>query len=187
VSPEFASGALTAAFSRAFNDEAHRGSESLSDDELDRAVSRVTLKINEARAQHPERAVQLERSDFDAVMESTYRNVVKADYKRMGYLRFRWNMRVTDGFWFGYPDTVFEIGGIAGRHLGADLNYSLQGMAWASVGAGIGEVNAAVHVWNYGQGLTGQGLRNFRQPPYSMRWATYGHQYFTSRAGGSNG
>ena len=175
---KFANGAVTAAFSRAFNDEAHKSSR----EDLENRKSALIKKINESILSNPYEDVQLGNNDFNVLTEWIYQKTLDEAYDKMNPIKFRYRMISADSVWFnGYAEAVFSIEGIAGRHLGTDINYMLQGMAWSMQGAPRWQMHSAVTQWNYAQGALGFGIRNFRQVPHAIRWADYGYDYHKNR------
>jgi RHS repeat-associated protein len=186
---KFATGAVTAAFARAYNDEKHANDARAQ--RIESAARQVRSAIRQSVQTNPDAAVQLSLRDFGVLVESAWLQAEAAGFGSMSYWEFRTGedgAQWADSNWLVYADTVFEISGLpgpySGRHLGADLNYMYQGMAWSLAGASLAEARGAVVAHNAWQLVTGEGYRNVPQIPHAQRWLEFGYRY-ASRSGGT--
>jgi hypothetical protein len=185
---KFANGAITAAFSRAFNEEFHLR-------EIQNA-NKVTAYIDDYIAKHPNQPIPLNAGQFGALAEKDYLQAQDFvnDNPDMSNREFVDNMQYGpgDGVMVAYQTQVFNIsglpGGYSGIHLGSDINYMLQGMAWTAKGIPMGYLNSAIEAHNFrqfmGDARSGNfSFRNIIQIQHAEQWADFGHSYYLQHSG----
>ncbi|NUO75134.1 MAG: hypothetical protein HOQ32_03885 [Lysobacter sp.] len=159
------------------------------------AAEAVAKQITAAIQSNPNQDASLDAGQLGVLASWTMIEVAKfqekfGSYKEMSTPRF---MELISGpvgdsifmnnVWAPQMFKVSEMPGeYGGRHLGASINYMMQGMAWNAGGYSKAQMNAAIRTWNTGQGLFGDGSRNFRQIPHAIRWAEFGYDYYSKRS-----
>lgn len=159
------------------------------------AAESVAKQITEAITKNPNQDAPLDAGQLGVLASWTMIEVAKfqekyGSYGEMSTPRF---MHLISGpvgdsifmnnVWAPHMFSVSGMpGGYGGRHLGASINYMMQGMAWNAGGYSKAQMNAAIRTWNTGQGVFGDGSRNFRQIPHAIRWAEFGYDYYSARS-----
>jgi len=174
---KFANGAITAAFSRAFNDEGHNKQE-----ERDEKIEALTKRIRDSYDNDPEKLIPLSSMDMALIIEeasaeaNSYplgnpltargRSVIGSQFEDFDTLLYR------------FTGAKFSFNG--GVHIAGNLNYVGVGVLMARYRA-YPLVFNAVGGWNVYQYFTeGYKVYNIKQIPSATRWAIYGMQHYDS-------
>jgi len=189
VSPDFANGAITAAFSYAFNELAHRSRDIVPDDDRLREMQDHAYGILE-RPAGADGVKELSFGELGVVMDYSAAYLDARSQARGGYMNLSGEEFGTelykhgDSIFFG-PESLGGFGGtqfrfvgaprgLQGVHYGGDINYFYQGFMQAARGNSLRGVHDTVIPWNVSQG-------NFSRIPQRLTWATFGYDYYRSR------
>ena len=190
---KFANGALTGAFSRAFNDELHsRFGDNRAftipkqSTQLKQLVDRANAIVN--RDPGEDGTVLITDAELQTVMSADYgllqfRMRQIGDYNKLGIAGFAYELRYHgDGMFYsvGNAGQVYNIsdGVMAGFHNGGDINYYYQGFMNNAAGSSIGGMNMTISAWNRYQYVSGEGEFNLAQIPLGKAWAKYGYENY---------
>jgi hypothetical protein len=195
---KFANGAMTAAMQFAFNQMGQGVAAKLADRRYVRAIERaneVRRYINDYIEANPDSPVPLTAAQIGAIAEKDYYQAVgfRDAHPEMSKIQYARNMQwgPGDGFMSAYMTTVFDISGLPGNysgiHLGSDINYMLQGMAWSAKGMPSWQLSAAIRAHNsaqFGGDVIGGNIsaRNLIQIRHASQWAAFGRNYYQSRS-----
>ena len=177
---KFANGALTAAFSRAYNDESHH-------DKMLAKADDVVRRIDSEVASNNERVLDISGADLALVMYYDLNELkgnvqyLSGDYSELGPIEFAFAARdYGDSQFLRWNESVFRIadGPMRGVHRGTDINYYYQGFLHHAAGNQNSTSHGMVAVWNLNDFLDkGFDPKEIQQISRANRWSDFGFHY----------
>ncbi|WP_020414682.1 hypothetical protein [Microbulbifer variabilis] len=164
--------AITAAFSRAFNEENHPTAQ----EKWKQRYELLRFKVFKGVQEGSDTPIQLSQLDIITIAE--YMSIKADEINPLNISEFSENfISKADTFLYGYANQEFYVDNI-GVFKGGEINYIGVGVFAGRYGFSEATLNTLVGAWNVNDVLAGKGSYNLYQAQAGGLWSRFGRDYY---------